>query len=247
MGCKARTPLDWTHAWAMLGEWAGTVAFPIPAHGVEWPRHGHGIYLRPNFIHRTPPFLTWARPIFEQGALSPMSVFPSNFPILCLPGDKLFQSKDLDDAYCLPPIMHAFQGNKVRIGKKLQKSQKQGPYPLAVFFFLGYGRSRSKARSLHEKKLLLRKLLHGHRWSHAAGQIITTKTQTTNQKTQARRRSPSQICVSPSKGQQSKQRTGQEPNKNNHERFAQDTVVTTHCVATDSKTCSKRISCHPVK
>ena len=116
----------------MLGEWAGTVAFPIPAHGVEWPRHGHGIYLRPNFIHRTPPFLTWARPIFEQGALSPMSVFPSNFPILCLPGDKLFQSKDLDDAYCLPPIVHAFQGNKVRIGKKLQKWQKQGPYPLAV-------------------------------------------------------------------------------------------------------------------
>ena len=61
-----------------------------------------------------------------------MSVFPSNFPILCLPGDKLFQSKDLDDAYCLPPIVHAFQGNKVRIGKKLQKWQKQGPYPLAV-------------------------------------------------------------------------------------------------------------------
>ena len=32
---------------------------------------------------------------------------------------------------------------------------------LAIFFFLWYGRSRSKARSLHEKKLLLRKLLHG--------------------------------------------------------------------------------------
>ena len=115
------------------------------------------------------------------------------------------------------------------------------------FFFLGYGRSRSEARSLHEKKQLLRKLLHGHRWPHAAGQIITTKTQNTNQNKKARRRSPSQICVSPSKGQQSKQRTGQEPNRNNHKRFAQDTVVTTHCVATDSKTCSKRISCHPVK
>ena len=53
-----------------------------------------------------------------------------------------------------------------------------------TFFFLWYGRSRSKARSLHEKKLLLRKLLHGHRWSHAAGQIITTKTQTTKNKRQ---------------------------------------------------------------
>jgi len=127
MGCKARTPLDWTHAWAMLGEWAGKIAFPIPAQGVGWPRHGHGIYLRPDFIHRTPPFLTWARPIFEQGALSPMSVFPSNFPILCLPGDKLFQSKDIDEAYCLPPIVHAFQGNKVRMGKKLQKCSAMDP------------------------------------------------------------------------------------------------------------------------
>ena len=101
LGCKARTPLDWTHAWAMLGEWAGKIAFPIPEDG-KWPRHGHGIYLRPDYIHRTPPFLTWARPIFEQGALSPMSVFPADFPILCLPGDKLFQSKDVETAYCLP-------------------------------------------------------------------------------------------------------------------------------------------------
>ena len=64
-------PLEWTHAWAMLGEWAGQVAFPIPAPHIGWPRHGHGRYLRPAFIGRTPPFLTWARPIFEQEALSP--------------------------------------------------------------------------------------------------------------------------------------------------------------------------------
>ena len=64
LGCKARTPLDWTHAWAMLGEWAGIIAFPIPEQG-EWPRHGDGRYLRPDFVQRTPPFLTWARPIFE--------------------------------------------------------------------------------------------------------------------------------------------------------------------------------------
>ena len=52
-------------------------------------------------------------------------------------------------------------------------------FPRGLFspcpFFLWYGRSRSKARSLHEKKLLLRKLLHGHRWSHAAWQIIKPK------------------------------------------------------------------------
>ena len=131
MGCKARTPLDWTHAWAMLGEWAGKIAFPIPEDG-KWPRHGHGIYLRPDYIHRTPPFLTWARPIFEQGALSPMSVFPADFPILCLPGDKLFQSKDVEEAYCLPPIVHAFHGSKVGIGRKLQQWKWQGLRPLAV-------------------------------------------------------------------------------------------------------------------
>ena len=115
----------------MLGEWAGKIAFPIPEDG-KWPRHGHGIYLRPDYIHRTPPFLTWARSIFEQEALSPMSVFPADFPILCLPGDKLFQSKDVEKAYCLPPIVHAFHGNKVDIGKKLKQWQWQGLRPLAV-------------------------------------------------------------------------------------------------------------------
>ena len=48
LGCKAKTPLDWTHAWAMLGEWAGIIAFPIPAQG-EWPRPGtfflHNIWM----------------------------------------------------------------------------------------------------------------------------------------------------------------------------------------------------------
>ena len=129
LGCKARTTLDWTHAWAMLGEWAGIIAFPIPEQG-EWPRHGDGRYLRPDFVQRTPPFLTWARPIFEQGTLSPMSVFPANFPILCLPGDKLFQSKELDDGYSLPPVVHAFHGSKVGLGQKLQQWQSKGLQPL---------------------------------------------------------------------------------------------------------------------
>lgn len=131
LGTTARTPLDWTHAWAMLGEWAGIIAFPIPANGV-WPRHGDGRYLRPDYAQRTPPFLTWARPIFEQGALSPMAVFPANFPILCLPGDKLFQSKEVDEGYSLPPVVHAFHVNKVALGQKLEHWQGQGLQPLAV-------------------------------------------------------------------------------------------------------------------
>ena len=118
--------------------------------------------------------------------------------------------------------------------------------PTRGFFFLWYGRSRSEARSLHETKLLVRKLLHGRRWSHESWQIITDKTiKTQTNKTRARRRSPSQICVLPSERQQSKQRTGQEPNRKNHKRFAKDTVVKTHCVALKTKTCSKRIKSHP--
>ena len=131
LGCRARTPLDWTHAWAMLGEWAGAIAFPIPERG-EWPRHGDGRYLRPDFADRTPPFLTWARPIFEQGALSPLSVFPADFPILCLPGDKLFQSKELTIGYSLPPIVHAFHGSKVGLGQQLRQWLNKGLQPLAV-------------------------------------------------------------------------------------------------------------------
>ena len=131
LGCRARTPLDWTHAWAMLGEWAGAIAFPIPERG-EWPRHGDGRYLRPDFVERTPPFLTWARPIFEQGALSPLSVFPADFPILCLPGDKLFQSKELTIGYSLPPIVHAFHGSKVGLGQQLRQWLNKGLQPLAV-------------------------------------------------------------------------------------------------------------------
>ena len=48
-------------------------------------------------------------------------------------------------------------------------------------FFLRYGRSRSKARSLHETRQLVRKLRHGRRWSHEAWQIITKNTNQQNQ------------------------------------------------------------------
>ena len=54
LGCKARTPLDWTHAWAMLGEWAGIIAFPTPEQG-EWPRHGDSRYLRPDLSSEPRP------------------------------------------------------------------------------------------------------------------------------------------------------------------------------------------------
>ena len=64
--------------------------------------------------------------------------------------------------------------------KKTQNTRKAS----TAFFFLRCGRSRSKARSLHENKLLSRKLQHGHRWSHANWQIITTQTKNTTTKGQ---------------------------------------------------------------
>ena len=47
-----------------------------------------------------------------QGALSPMAVLPADFPIICLPGDKLFQSKEVAEGFSLPLVVHAFHGNK---------------------------------------------------------------------------------------------------------------------------------------
>ena len=131
LGCKARTPLDWTHAWAMLGEWAGTIAFPIPEQG-EWPRHGDGRYLRPDFVERTPPFLTWARPSSSK-VHSPLcqSSQPTSLSS-AFPGDKLFQSKELTIGYSLPPILHAFHGSKVGLGHQLQQWLSKGLQPLAV-------------------------------------------------------------------------------------------------------------------
>ena len=131
LGATAKTPLDWTHAWAMLGEWAGIIAFPVPKDGV-WPRHGDSRYVHHEYVDRMPPFMTWARPAFEQGALPSLSVLPADFPILCLPGDKAFQSKEIDPSYSLPPIVHAFHGSKVAMGRKLATQKSEGLQPLPI-------------------------------------------------------------------------------------------------------------------
>ena len=67
---------------------------------------------------------------------------------------------------------------KVRLNSTMWHGWKKQIHEHWFFFFLRCGRSRSKARSLHENKLLSRKLQHGHRWSHANWQIMTTKHKT---------------------------------------------------------------------
>ena len=97
------------------------------------------------------------------------------------------------------------------------------------FFFLWYGRSRSKARSLHEKKLLLRKLLHGHRWSHAAWQIIKTKTQTTKNTRQDADPQPDLRLTIKRTAKQTA--NGARAQEKQPQKICRDTVVNTHCVA----------------
>ena len=96
----------------------------------------------------------------------------------------------------------------------IHKYTSHGPVCGRFFFSLWYGRSRSKARSLHETKLLVRKLLHGRRWSHEAWQIITRKTtHTQTAKNWARRRIPSQICVLPSQDSEANSKRGKAQQK----------------------------------
>lgn len=131
----ATRPLHWVHAWALLGEWAGHTVFPIPdtaSASSAWPRHGTATFLEPKAQARIPPLVTWGRPAFEQGALAPLVFLPATFTIAVLPGDKLFQSKDVMDNLLLAPVTHSFGGAKMEIGHKLRARAEQPPMPLLM-------------------------------------------------------------------------------------------------------------------
>ena len=68
------------------------------------------------------------------GSALPHVGLPGPFPSSASQGsgDKLFESKELDDGYDLPPVVHAFHGSKVGLGQKLQQWQSKGLQPLAV-------------------------------------------------------------------------------------------------------------------
>ena len=129
MGCKARTPLDWTHAWAMLGEWLEKLLSQSlkteNGHAMAW--HLLATRLHPQnstFPHLGPTHLR-TRSNSGQCRGNP-------FPILCLPGDKLFQSKDVEKSILPSSSSVCFPWDKVDIGKKLKQWQWQGLLPLAV-------------------------------------------------------------------------------------------------------------------
>ena len=134
--CKASQPLHWTHAWALLGEWSGHIAFPLPTltddGSHDWPRHGTACLLQPEFRRRLPPFVGWAYPAFEQGALAPLVFLPATFPIIVLPGDKMFQSRDVSPEFQMAPITHAYGGSKTRVGRALRAQGNTAVMPLLV-------------------------------------------------------------------------------------------------------------------
>ena len=76
----ATLPVHWTHAWALLGEWANHITFPLPKSSPDgkfvWPRHGPADLLGQSYQTRSPPFVMWAFPAFEQGALAPLVFLP---------------------------------------------------------------------------------------------------------------------------------------------------------------------------
>ena len=50
---RTRYTVDWTTAWALVGEWASRELFPPPTRG-EWPKHGHDEELLDHFKDRRP-------------------------------------------------------------------------------------------------------------------------------------------------------------------------------------------------
>ena len=131
----ATLPVHWTHAWALLGEWANHITFPLPKASpdgkIVWPRHGSADLLGYEYQTRSPPLVMWAFPAFEQGALAPLVFLPATFPIRVLPGDKLFQSRIVRTDCTLAPVTHAFGGSKLKVGDMLKKAGGP-PLPLVA-------------------------------------------------------------------------------------------------------------------
>lgn len=141
LGCRAKNPVDWLHAWALIGLFMNKVAFPPGANPdgsqAEWGRNGHTLLVNPKLLGRRPPFTTWARPIFEQGALPVLALLPMEFVIISLPGDKLYQARDVDMGCTPPPLVHSFGRSKNQVGDKLRQLARTQGLPLLMEALLG--------------------------------------------------------------------------------------------------------------
>ena len=117
-------------AWALIGEWTSRVLFPVPKG--PWPRHGHAGALLQNYKCRSPRIVAWARAAFEQGALPSLLMMPGLAPVLSLPGDRMFQAKDVAGGHQRPAIIHAYGGAKASMERSLASIAPEGWISMAA-------------------------------------------------------------------------------------------------------------------
>ena len=105
---------------------------------------------------------------------------------------------------------------------------------LPIFLFSSGSADHALRLGPSMRRSYYKKLLHGHRWSHAAWQIIKPKHKPP--KTQGKTQIPSQICVLPSKGQQSKSERGKSPTETTTKDLPRHSGKNSLC-RINSKTC----------
>ena len=130
MGTCLQHSLDFCLAWALIGEWTSRVLFPVPKG--PWPRHGHTGALLQNYKCRSPRIVAWARAAFEQGALPSLLMMPGLAPVLSLPGDRMFQAKEVAGGHQRPAIIHAYGGSKASMERSLASIAPEGWIPMAA-------------------------------------------------------------------------------------------------------------------
>ena len=122
---RTRYTVDWTTAWALVGEWASRDLFPPPARG-EWPKHGHDEKLLDHFKDRRPGLVGWARAAFEQGALPALVMLSGEVETRVLPGDSIFQATHIIPGYMRPAVVHGYGGAKVDLPTSLPALSAMG-------------------------------------------------------------------------------------------------------------------------
>ena len=73
-----------------------------------------------------------ARAAFEQGALPSLLMMPGLAPVLSLPGDRMFQAKEVAGGHQRPAIIHAYGGSKASMERSLASIAPEGWIPMGA-------------------------------------------------------------------------------------------------------------------
>ena len=105
-GIKASSSTDFLTAWAVLGTWTCTRAWPTPDHA-KWPQACCPV--NQALTERKPYLGSWARSSFEQGALCALAAMSSQASRYCaIPGDACFQCHGVGPCVTDPPQASSF-------------------------------------------------------------------------------------------------------------------------------------------